>query len=222
MSFKNFISCIHNSSKRNYLSRALLEDRALCAEIARKFAKEYWDGDRKFGYGGYNYDGRWHSVAQRMADNYQLQAGQKILDVGCGKGYLLYEFTKIIPGIEVYGIDISKYAIEHALPEVKKNLIVGSAQKLPFSDRNFNFVYSINTLHNLYLFDLKSAINEILRVSNNSSSTYVCVESYQNETEKINLLNWQLTCEAFFCPTEWEWLFKEWKYEGDYEFIFFK
>lgn len=220
MSRVDFISRLHKKTGRNYMERAIDPDKAACALRARQFGRDYWDGDRRFGYGGYQYDGRWQPVAQEMVDYYHLQAGQKVLDVGCGKGFLLYELSQLVPGLQVTGIDISAYALEHAKEEIKPFLKLGNARQLPYADKSFDLVYSINTLHNLYLYDLKQAVQEIERVSR--QQRYIVVESYRNEQEKVNLLNWQLTCECFFTPTEWEWLFKEWGYSGDCSFIYFE
>ncbi len=220
MAYIDFVSIIHKKTERNYIDRVTQNDKAECAPIAKKFDQDYWDGDRKYGYGGYRYDGRWRAVAEAMAEHYKLKPGHRILDVGCGKGFLLYEFTQAVPGIEVVGLDISQYAIDNAKQEIKPFLQLGIAQALPYEDNSFDLVYSITTLHNLYLFDLKKAIQEIERVSKGIS--HIVVESYRNEREKANLLYWQLTCEAFFSPQEWEWLYKEWCFSGDFSFIYFE
>jgi len=220
MAYIDFLSKIHKKTSRNYVERVVAHDKAECALVAKKFGKDYWDGERQFGYGGYRYDGRWSVVAEEMVKYYHLKSGQKILDVGCGKGFLLYELIKASQGINVRGIDISNYAVENAKEEVRPFLMEAKAQSLPFEDKSFDFVYSITTLHNLYIYDLKKAVQEIQRVSRGKS--YICVESYRNEHEKANLLYWQLTCECFFTPEEWEWLFKEWGYTGDYSFIYFE
>jgi len=216
----DFLSKLHKKTARDYIGRVVEHDKAKCAAIAKKFDEQYWDGERQYGYGGYRYDGRWRFVAEEMAAHYKLHRGQKILDVGCGKGFLLYEFTQVIPGVEVAGIDISQYAIDNSKEEVRDRLIHGYAQDLPYPDASFDFVYSITTLHNLYVHDLKKAVQNIQRVSKGNS--YILVESYRNESEKANLLYWQLTCECFYTPEEWEWLFNEWGYTGDYGFIYFE
>ena len=220
MAYIDFVSDLHKSTKRNYIERVISADKAQCAKIAKKYGYDYWDGDRKYGYGGYKYDGRWYSVAERLAEHYQLQKGQKVLDVGCGKAYLLYELTRVIPGLSIKGIDVSSYALEHAKDEVKKYLQCGNAQQLPFQDDEFDLVISLTTLHNLKVFELKKAIQEIERVSKNNS--YIMVESFRNEEEEVNMLYWQLTCASYYSTQEWEWLFQEWGYKGDYGFIFFE
>ena len=134
--------------------------------------------------------------------------------------HLLYELTQIVPGIEVYGIDISQYALEHAKEEVRSRLRWGEAHNLSFEDDSFDLVLSITTLHNLEVFHLKRAIQEIQRVSKKNS--YIVVESFRNDVEEVNLLYWQLTCASFYSVEEWEWLFQEWGYTGDYSFIFFE
>ncbi len=216
----DFITATHQQTKRNYLERVTEHDKAECARIAKRFGQEYWDGDRKFGYGGFRYDGRWQAVARAMAKHYGLRSGMKVLDVGCGKAFLLYDLSKEVPGLECRGVDISGYALEHAQEEMKPFLQEAPAQQLPFEDNSFDLVISITTLHNLALYDLKSSLQEIERVSRGKS--YIVVESYRNENEKANLLYWQLTCECFFTPEEWEWIFKEFGYSGDYSFIFFE
>jgi len=216
----DFISLVHKSTKRDYLARVTEYPKAEAARKAREWGHDYWDGDRKTGYGGMRYDGRWQKVARAMADHYGLKAGDRVLDVGCGKAYLLYDFTQAVPGIEVAGLDISGYAIEHAKEEVRPFLLQGHARKLPFPDDSFDLVVSINTLHNLYTFELFDALQEIERVGRGGK--FICVESYRDEEEKVNLLYWQLTCEAFCTPEEWQWWFEKTGYTGDHGFIFFQ
>lgn len=220
MAHVDFIERVHNSTKRNYLERVVEHDKAECAIVSKQFGKDYWDGDRRYGYGGYYYDGRWRSVAENMANHYGLNAGAKILDVGCGKGFLLYEFTQVIPQTSVTGIDVSKYAIDNGKDEVRQFMQVGNAIDLPFEDNSFDLVVSINTLHNLYNFDLKRALQEIERVG--AQHKYLVVDSYRTEQEKVNLLYWQITCECFYTPQEWEWFFAESGYTGDYSYVFYE
>lgn len=220
MAYVDFISVLHKRTQRDYLARVNEFPKAEAAKIARQFGKDYWDGDRKLGYGGMRYDGRWRAVAEAMAKHYDLRPGQRILDVGCGKGFLLYDFTQVVPGIEVVGLDISSYAVENAKEEIRPHLRVGHAHQLPFADASFDLVISINTLHNLYCYDLDLALREMQRVGRRHR--YLCVESYRNEEEKVNLLYWQLTCEGFYTPAEWEWWFRQTGYSGDWSFIYFE
>ena len=159
-------------------------------------------------------------MAQKMADYYQLKSGQKVLDVGCGMAHLLYELTKIVPGLIVNGIDISQYALEHAKDEIRDRLKYGKAQDLPFENNEFDLVISIAALHNLKVYDLKKAVQEIERVSKHNS--YIMVESFRNDREEVNMLYWQLTCASYYSVDEWEWLYGEWGYTGDHSFIFFE
>ena len=223
MAYIDFMSVVHKSTRRDYLARVNDPDfpKAKAAELAKKWDYDYWDGDRRINYGGYRYmPGRWEKVAKAMADHYGIKSGDRILDVGCGKGFLLYDFTLVVPGVEVYGIDISQYAIEHAKEEIKDRLRVGNATGLPWPDKHFDLVYSLTTLHNLHCYDLDPALREIERVG--KKNKYVCVEAYRTEVEKANLLYWQVTCEAFNTPKEWEWWFKQTGYTGDYSFIYFE
>ena len=223
MAYIDFMSAIHKSTQRDYLARVNDPEypKAKAAELAKKWGYDYWDGDRRICYGGYKYiPGRWAPVALAMAEHYGLKAGDRVLDVGCGKGFQLVELQKAVPGLLVSGIDISDYALKNAHENVRDFLILGTAAKLPYPDNYFDYVFSINTLHNLVLPDLFSAVREMQRVSRGGA--YICVESYRTEGEKANLLYWQVTCEAFFNPQEWGWLFSQAEYRGDYSFIFFE
>lgn len=219
MRYIDFVSEIHESTKRDYMERVIRNDKAQCAKIAKQYGYDYWDGDRKYGYGGYHYDGRWRGVAEKLVEYYDLKSGQSVLDIGCGKAYLLYEISKLVPGIVVKGIDISEYALANAKEEIKQCLQYGEAQRIPFEDNSFDLVISLTTLHNLKIFDLKKAIQEIERVSKKNS--YIMVESFRNDREEVNMLYWQLTCASYYSVEEWEWLYKEWGYSGEYSFIFF-
>lgn len=220
MAYIDLVSEIHKATKRDYLGRVNSADKAECARIAKQYGYDYWDGDRKYGYGGYQYDGRWRPVAQKIAEHYRLKPGQSVLDVGCGMAHLLYELSEAVPGLEVTGIDISQYALEHAKEEIRDSLYYGEAQNIPFEDNTFDLVISLTTLHNLKIFDLKKAVQEIGRVSKGKS--YIMVESFRNDREEVNMLYWQLTCASYYSVEEWEWLYREWGYQGDYSFIFFE
>lgn len=220
MKKKQFITNIHQSTKRNYLER-MVNNKVACMLEAKKYQKNYWDGPRKFGYGGFRYiEGRLTPVAKKLVKNYKLTNKSKILDVGCGKGYLLYEIKKILPNIQVYGFDISKYALKNSKKEIKKNLFYSKAQyKFRFKKNFFDLVISMGTLHNLKLSDLSKSIMEIQRVG---KQKYIMVESFRNNLELFNLQCWALTCETFLTPDQWIWFLKKFKYTGDYEFIYFK
>lgn len=220
MAYRDFVSLVHKSTPRDYLARVTERDKAEVAELALQWDYDYWDGSRQTGFGGYKYDGRWRKVADAMVETYGIKPGMRILDVGAGKGFLLHDFLESVPGVEVHGLDISRYGIDHAMETVKNNIVEGTASKLPYPDDHFDLVISINTLHNLYIYDLFSAFEEIERVSRGGK--YICVEAYRNEREKVNLMYWQLTCRAFHTPEEWEWIFAETGYTGDYEFITFE
>ena len=216
----DFLAKYQKATHRDYIARVTAHDKAECAAIAKQWGKEYWDGERQFGYGGYRYDGRWRAVADDIARHYGLKAGDRVLDIGCGKAFLLYELTQAVPGIEVAGIDISDYGIGNAKAEMQPVLQVGRAENLPYASASFDLVLSINTFHNLEIFDLEKAIKEMERVGRKDK--WLCVESFRSEEEKAHFLYWQLTCMSFYSPRSWAWLYEKWGYSGDYGFIFFE
>ena len=216
----NFVTPLHQSTKRDYLAR-MIDDKVHCMHKAKEYEQDYWDGDRRYGYGGYKYlPGRWKPVAEALIKNYGLKAGSRVLDVGCGKGFLLYEMQLIEPGLELVGFDISVHGLASALPDLKASLFRYRAQDAyPFGDDHFDLVISLGCLHNLRIFELKTTLGEIERVGKRG---YVMLETYRNELELFNLECWALTCESFFDTAEWIWLYRHFGYTGDYEFIYFE
>jgi SAM-dependent methyltransferase len=199
-------------SKRPIAARAEVteEDR----RISCQFGKDYFDGDRKHGYGGYSYHPRfWQETVQRFRDHYCLPDNARVLDVGCGKGFMLHDFKELMPGLTVAGIDISEYAIQNAKETVKPFLRVGNARSLPYADRSFDLVCAINTIHNLPLEECKQSLREIQRVSR--AHAFVMVDAYRTEEEKQRLENWILTCKTYMHTDAWQELFAEVGYQGD-------
>ena len=216
----DFLAPFHTATKRDYLQRVVEHDKAECAARAKEWGFDYWDGERRFGFGGMRYDGRWLPLAEAMVAHYGLKPGDRVLDIGCGKAFLLHEFTRACPGIEVAGLDLSAYGVANAKEEVRPHLVVGNATDLPWPDGHFDLVISINTFHNLQVHDLDRALREMQRVGKGRG--YLCVESYRTEREKANLLYWQLTCESFHRPEGWLWLMERAGYTGDHGFIYFE
>lgn len=180
--------------------------------IAKKFGKEYFDGDRKYGYGGYRYDGRWVKVAKDIIEFFNLKPHAKILDIGCGKGFLVYDLLK--HGMDAYGLDISEYAIKNSPFTIRNRLKTGTAKKLPYQDKSFDLVLSINTIHNLPRAGVITALQEIERVSRGNS--YIVVDSYNTPQEKGLFKEWVLTAETHGYPHEWLEIFKEAGYREHY------
>lgn len=214
----NIVTPLHQMTKRDYIAR-MMDDKVTCMLKAKEYEADYWDGDRRYGYGGYKYlPGRWKPVAEALIDEYDLTGRSKILDVGCGKGYLLYEMKLILPELEIHGFDISKHGLNDVKDEVKENIFIHRAQdQYPYGDDEFDLVISLATLHNLRLFELETAIKEIERVG---KQKYIMLESYRNEQELFNLQCWALTAETFLDQEEWIWLYHHFGYTGDYEFIY--
>lgn len=216
---RDIVTPLHTRTCRDYLGR-MQDAKVDCMQVAKRYAADYWDGERRYGYGGFHYDGRWRPVAEKLVETYNLRPDAAILDVGCGKGFLLYELHLLLPKARVCGFDVSAYAIAHGKDEIRDRLYIQRAQDpYPFADREFDLVLSLTTLHNLHLPGLKSALQEMERVG---KEKYLVVEGYRSEQELFNLQCWALTCAAFFTPDEWLWLFNEFGYRGDYEFIYFE
>ena len=187
--------------------------------VARKFDIEYFDGDRLTGYGGYNYSPRfWTETVAHIKDFYNLDDNSKILDVGCAKGYMMHDLSLLIPGAEIKGIDISNYAKENSIESMQDNIVVANANNLPFPDDYFDLVIAINTLHNLPLIDCKQAFREINRVTKNNS--FVMNDAWRDDKGKQSMLNWNLTALTYMSCDDWEELFKEVNYNGDYYWFF--
>lgn len=201
-------------AKRNVDDRGATkteEDRLL----ARKFGKDFFDGDRKNGYGGFNYNPRfWQPVIPTFQKHWNLDSSKKVLDVGCAKGFMMYDMKELIPGITVKGIDISEYAIENALDDIKPHVQVANAVELPFDDNEFDVSISITTIHNLEIDECAKALQEVERVSKQGS--FVTLDAYRNEEEKERMFNWNLTAKTVMSVDNWKKFFKEIGYTGDY------
>ncbi len=183
--------------------------------IAREFGKEFFDGDRRHGYGGFNYNEKfWTQVVADFQQYFGLNPDSKILDIGCAKGFMLYDFLKLIPGVKLTGIDISDYAIENSMPQVKPFLQVANAKSLPFESGSFDLVISINTIHNLEIDECARALKEIERVSKGAS--FITVDAYRNDKEKERMLAWNLTAKTIMSVNKWKKFFSENHYSGDY------
>jgi SAM-dependent methyltransferase len=184
-------------------------------EIARRFDRDFFDGDRKHGYGGFSYNPKyWELVIPDFVKHFGPLDGKSILDVGCAKGFMLYDIKRLIPSAEVTGIDISKYAIENSMPEVRSSLVVGNANSLPFASNAFDLVISINTVHNLELKECKEAIQEISRVS--KGAAFLTVDAFSTEEERERMMAWNLTAKTILSVDDWKTLFQEIGYEGDF------
>ena len=201
-------------SKRDLDVRAKKKDNKIIS-TARKFGKEFFDGDRDYGYGGFSYNPKyWQPVIPDFKKQYNLSSESKVLDVGCAKGFMMHDFLEIIPGIEINGIDVSEYAIKNCMTSVKGFAEVANANKLPFKDKSFDLVISINTIHNLDLNECINSIKEIQRVSRNYS--FITVDAYNSEDEKKRMYDWNLTAKTIMSVKDWKKLFKEIGYNGDY------
>jgi SAM-dependent methyltransferase len=188
--------------------------------LAGQFGRDYFDGARKHGYGGYHYHPRfWQGTVRRLRDHYQLPADASILDVGCAKGFMLHDFRQLMPESRLRGIDISRYALEHAVPEIRACLQIGNAKQLPFADGAFDLVTAINTIHNLELAECKQALREIQRVSRHA---FIIVDAWRTPEQQRLLKEWVLTAKTFMHVEDWQKVFREAGYTRDYYWFFFE
>lgn len=208
----------HSSTSRNYIER-MSNNKVHCMEIAQRYDRDYWDGDRSYGYGGYRYDGRYATIAKALIERYSLDSNSRVLDFGCGKGYLLYEIKKII-NCHIIGIDKSQYAIENSKEEIRSSLQIGGHELLEtFNNNSIDLFISTMTLHNFGIEEFERIIETINRISKDSIIT---LESFRNNRELFNLQCWALTCKSFFSDQDWRYILERNKYKGDYELLYFE
>ncbi|MFZ2302828.1 MAG: class I SAM-dependent methyltransferase [Gallionella sp.] len=197
--------------KRNVAARASAKtDEHI--RISREYGEMYFDGPREYGYGGFRYDGRWRSVAKDIVEHFDLKPGDRLLDVGCAKGFLVKDLLEL--GIDAYGIDVSEYALMHCEPEVVGRLHLGSAESLPFPDNSFAAVTSINTVHNLPRERCVRAVQEMERLA--PGKGFIQVDSYRTPEQKVLFESWVLTAMHHDYPDGWQHLFREAGYSGDW------
>ena len=215
-----FVTPLHQATSRSYIDR-MVDDKVHCMLKAKEYESDYWDGHRRYGYGGYKYmAGWWKPVAEALIGKYNLTNVSSVLDVGCGKAFLLYELKLLLPELRVEGFDISQHGLASAKEEIRDSLFSHRAQEpYPYVDNAFDLVISLGCFHNLRIFELETALAEVERVGRQG---YVMLESYRTELEQFNLQCWALTCESFFDSKEWCWIYEHFGYTGDYEFIYFE
>lgn len=207
-------------TKRDIKKRQTAKDLEVI-KISKQYGKEYFDGDRKYGYGGYNYDGRWLPVAKDIVEHFGLKSGDKVLDIGCAKGFLVKDLMTACPGLEAQGIDVSRYALDNCEIEVEDKLFLGSADSLPFDDNSFDCAIAINSIHNLPREKVVLALKEINRVTK-TGKAFIQVDSYLTPEQKELFEDWVLTAEFHDYPAGWIDLFQEAEYTGDYNWTIVK
>ena len=211
----NLLKNYPRSNRSDQLDQRMVGKTAYDKEVAQRFGKEFFDGDRRFGYGGYRYDEKyWGSVVPEIYKHYSLDSDSKVLDVGCAKGFMLWDFLRFDPTLSVKGIDISEYAVGNGHPSVKDHLLVGDAREIPFPDNEFDLVISINTVHNLSFEDCETALQEIERVS--LKYAFITVDAYRTEEERSRMEAWNLTAQTVMKTSEWVNYFRMVGYSGDY------
>ena len=181
---------------------------------AWELGKEYYDGSRLNGYGGFKYDGRWLNMLPKAITKYKLNNTSKVLDLGCKKGFLLKDLNILLPGIKSYGIENHPYALKKAV-KCNSKLIQSEYYNIPFKDKYFDFVIAFTSLYMQNLGDVIKSLKEIERVSKNS---YVVLASGENDEERNKFYKWTLIGTTILLQSEWKTLFKEIKFTGDYYF----
>ena len=203
--------------KRNVKGRGASKtdvDRAL----AQKFGEEFFDGDRSHGYGGFNYHPRfWQPVIPTFQAHWKLTSASSVLDVGCAKAFMIHDFAELIPGITVEGLDISEYAIQNAIEDMRPHVQVADANSLPYQDKSFDYIISVTTIHNLERAELTQSLQEIERVARLGS--FITVDAYRNDEEKERMFAWNLTAKTILHVDEWKELFNDAGYTGDYHWF---
>ena len=218
MKILNLITKNHKKTKRKFIER-MVDNKIEAMRVARLYEHDYWDGKRRYGFGGYDYiQDYWTPVAKKLIKKFKLTNKSRILDIGCGKGFLLFEIKKILKNITIEGVDISKHAIKNSKKEVKKYLKRIDINKYKFKGK-YDLIISINTLHNLEIDDLSKVVKKIVKFSKNS---YIAVEGYRNIEELFNLQCWALTANTFFSKNEWIWFLRNLNYNRNLEIIYFK
>lgn len=211
----NEINLLKNypQTKRDISERQLVKNETDKA-IARQFGRDFFDGERKYGYGGFQYHSRfWENVVPTFQEYYNLGARNSVLDVGCAKGFMLYDFQRLIPGLEIKGVDISRYAIENSKVEVKEYLQVADAKKLPFTDNFFDLAISITTLHNL---PKEECVHSLLELQRVSKRCFVTLDAFRNIEDEERMHAWNLTAQTYMHVEDWKKLFKQISFNGDY------
>ena len=217
MLIKKFWKLYPVTTKRNIIA----DDRLKVSKKKRielqKFGKEYFDGERINGYGGYHYNKKYfRKITKEMIKHYKLNNNSKILDIGCAKGFMMSEFRHFLPKAEIWGIDISKYCKIKAMPTEKKFIKIRSCHNLPFENNYFDFIVSISTIHNLNQKKIPLAIKELERVKNGKS--FIRVKGYKSLKEKKFIDQWNLVAKSNLSIKKWLKMFKKYNYSGDYEF----
>jgi SAM-dependent methyltransferase len=203
-------------TKRNIAKRETAKSPEVIA-ASREYGELYFDGPRDYGYGGYRYDGRWVPVARDIVAHFALAPGMRLLDIGCAKGFLVKDLIEVCPGLEAFGLDISEYALVNGAPEVARRLCRGDAQRLPFADKSFDAVLSINTIHNLDRDGCLRALREMTRVCRRPEKTFVQLDAFRTAAQKELFEGWCLTALTCLSPAEWTALFAQADYAGDYD-----
>ena len=205
---------IYPNLKNRYVSK---NSRTIKNRITASYkSKEFYDGHRSNGFGGYKYDGRWEKVAERIFSVYKLNKLAKILQIGCDKGFLIYDIKKIHPKAEIIGVENSKYAISKAPRKIKKNIIYSNFTELPFKNKYFDFVLAIGPVYSLNLTDAIKCLKEIKRVGKGKS--FITLGSYENEREFKLFRYWTLLGSTILSKQDWKTVLKHVGYKGDYKF----
>jgi ubiquinone/menaquinone biosynthesis C-methylase UbiE len=217
MLLKKFWKLYPKSKNRKKISNERIKVNKTLRKKLQKFGKEYFDGKREHGYGGYYYNPKFfRKIVKEMIKHYKIKNGASILDIGCAKGFMMYEFKKILPKSKIYGLDISKYCKAKSIKTIKKNITVGSCTKLPYKDKYFDLVISISTIHNLSINEIPLAIKELNRVKKKNS--FIRVKAYNNIKEKKFIDDWNIVAKSNLSKKSWLSIFKKYRYLGDYDF----
>jgi SAM-dependent methyltransferase len=194
-----------------------IPDRTLSQRIiAWGLDAAYYDGDRRNGYGGFAYDGRWRRLIPRLAARYGLDARSRVLDIGCKKGFFLHDLKEAFPGITAKGVENHPYPLETGLESVRADMMLSPYHSLPFDDDSFDFVLAFSAIYMQTLGDVLKTLREIQRVGRGRA--YVTVGAYSTMREREQFERWTLLGTTVLHVDEWMEVFQAAGYTGDYFF----
>ena len=179
--------------------------------------KDFFDGNRNYGYGGFKYDGRWKSVAEKICNEYKLNNSLSFLQIGCEKGFLLKDLKDKYKKMRIDGIETSNYAITNSIPDAKENIkYCNNYTDLEYGDSEFDFIFALGVVYTHNLTNAIKCLREIQRVGKGKS--FITLASYENRDDYWLFKQWSLLGTTILRKNEWRKVLSHVNYSGDYSF----